>query len=76
MNKIKEIGIQGVRPLYEEEVAAYETKESVEAFLGNLIAPPDEKKKSAAELRKYFCTWAKLHGAIVPEIRPPCSRPA
>jgi hypothetical protein len=69
-NKIKEIGIQGVRPLREEEAAIFEKKESAEAFLGNLTTLPDETEKAAAELKKYHCTWAELNGAIVPEIRP------
>ena len=67
-NKIKRIGIQGVRPLSEEETATYENKESTEAFLANLTALPDKKEKSTAGLRKYYCTWAKLNGAIVTEI--------
>ena len=68
-NKIKEIGIQGVRPLNIEEKAAYENRESAEAFLANLTALPDKKDKSAAELRRYYCMWAKFNGAIIPELR-------
>ncbi len=66
---IKEIGIQGVRPLNEEETATYKSRESAEAFLANLTALPDKKDKSAAELRRYYRMWAKFNGAIIPELR-------
>ncbi len=69
-SKIKEIGIQGVRPLNEEETATYKSRESAEAFLTNLTALPDKKDKSAAELKKYYCMWAKFNGVIFPELRP------
>jgi hypothetical protein len=68
-SKIKEIGIQGVRPLREEEKATYENRESAEAFLANLTALPDKNDKSAVELRRYYCMWAKFNGAMIPELR-------
>ncbi len=68
-NKIKEIGIQGVRPINQEEAVVFGRAESVEAFLGNLAALPDEKDNSVSELRKYYCSWLKVNGVIAPEIR-------
>jgi len=69
-NRIREIGIEGVRPLFREELAIFAKKEAAETFLGNLKSLPDEKEKSVSELRRYYCTWLKLKGEIVEEIRP------
>ncbi len=69
-SKLKELGIQGVRPLNQEETAIFEKEVSVEAFLGSLASLPDEKEKSVSELRKYYCCWLKLNGAIAQEINP------
>jgi hypothetical protein len=66
--KIKEIGIQGVRPLKEEEKATYESRESAETFLANLTALPDKKEKSAVELRRYYCMWAKFDDLVKSKI--------
>ncbi len=68
-SKIKEIGIQGVRPINQGEAAIFGKKESVEAFLGNLTALPNEKENPVSELRKYYCSWLKLNGVMAPEIR-------
>ncbi len=68
-SKIKEIGIQGVHPANQEELAIFGKEESVQAYLGNLTTLPDEKEKSVSELKKYYCSWLRLNGAIAPEIR-------
>lgn len=68
--KIREIGIQGVRPLSKEEVAVYELGETVEAYLGNLTGLPDEKDRAVSDLRRYYCAWCGDSGGIAKEIRP------
>ncbi len=68
-NKIKEAGIQGISLLSEEGAAIYKQGGSAEAFLGNLTTLPDENEKPVSGLRKYYCTWLKLNGAIASEIR-------
>ncbi len=69
-NKIKEIGIQGISLLSEEEAEIYEKEGSAEAFLGNLTTLPDESENPVSGLRKFYCTWLRLNGAIAQEINP------
>jgi hypothetical protein len=67
--KIREIGIQGERPLSRKETVVYNKKESVEAFLGNLTSMPDKTKMGVKELKEYYGTWFKLNDVIAEEIR-------
>ena len=69
-NSIKQIGIQGVRPLSKKETAVYNRKEPVEARLGRLTNTPDETGTDVQEIREYYCTWFELNGVIAEEIRP------
>lgn len=68
-NRIEEIGIQGIRPLSEEEMAIFEKGASAQAFLGNLTTLPDRKEQSVSELIDYYCTWLRLNAAIASDIR-------
>jgi hypothetical protein len=67
---IREIGIQGVRPLTQKETTIYKRKEAVQAFLGSLAGMPDETAMGVKEIRTYYCTWFGLNGVIAGEIRP------
>jgi hypothetical protein len=67
--KIKEIGIQGVRPLNEDELAIYRRRDFAEAYLADLTALPDGNEKAVQELKAYYCLWRSNNG-IAEEIRP------
>lgn len=67
--KIEEIGIQGVRPLTEEEVSIYESGETIEAYLSSLTSLPHKKDKPVSDLRRYYSAWCRDFG-IAREIRP------
>jgi len=68
--KLREIGIQGVRPLTHEEAAIFQKEATAEGYLATLTSLPDENGKALSMLRQYFCTWCQLNGHIVREIRP------
>jgi hypothetical protein len=67
--KIKEIGMQGVRPLSEEEAAVYKLGETAEAYLGSLTHLPDARDRKVFDLRKYYCAWCRDSG-VTEEISP------
>ncbi len=68
--KLKEIGIQGVKPLTKEEAAFFEKEAAAEAYLATLTSLPDENEKDVRMVRQYFCAWFQFNGHIVREIRP------
>lgn len=67
--KLREIGIQGVRPLTPEEVAIFQKEAAAEAYLATLTSLTDKNDKDVGVLRQYFCTWCQFNGHIVREIR-------
>jgi len=67
--EIREIGIQGVRPLSQEEVLVYEKKDVAEKYLGTLTALPDDTQKDVGVLREYYCAWCRNNGVISDKIR-------
>jgi hypothetical protein len=67
--KLREIGIQGVRPLSREETLVYEKKDVAETYLGVLASLPDDIQKDVGVLREYYCTWCRHNGVISEEIR-------
>jgi len=67
--RLREIGIQGFRPITAEEKAIYDQAGSVERFLSGLTSIPEESAAETQLLRTYYCTWAGHNGTIVPEIR-------
>ena len=68
--KLREIGIQGVRPLTQEEAAIFQKKAAAEAYLATLTSLTDKIEKDVRMLRQYFCTWWQFNSHIVKEIRP------
>ena len=65
---IREIGIQGVRPITKEEMAIYEKGGMAESCLQALAGLPDESDPGASLLRNYYRTWCGHNGVIVGEI--------
>jgi hypothetical protein len=68
-HELREIGIQGVRPLSREESMVYEKKDIAETYLHALTSLPDDTHKDAGVLREYYCTWSMNNGVIAEEIR-------
>jgi len=68
--KLREIGIQGVRPLTQEETAIFQKEAAAEAYLATLTSLTDKNEKDVRMLRQYFCTWCQFNGHIVREICP------
>jgi len=68
-HELREIGIQGVRPLSREESMVYEKKDAAETYLRSLASLPDDTHKDVGVLREYYCTWYRHNGAIAEEIR-------
>jgi hypothetical protein len=67
---LKEIGIQGVKPLTKEEAAFFEKGAAAEAYLATLTSLPDENEKDVLMLRQYYCPWCRFNELFVREIRP------
>jgi len=65
---IREIGIQGVRPMTKEEMAVYEKCSAAESFLESLAGLPDEDDPVMRPLRDYYLTWCGHNGVIRQEI--------
>jgi hypothetical protein len=68
--RIREIGIQGVRPLTSGERAVYEQAASAESALARLTAVPDEEAKDTLLVRGYYCAWIGHNGTVANELRP------
>jgi len=67
--KLREIGIQGVRPLAQEEAVIFQKEAAAEAYLATLTSLTDQNEKDVHMLRQYFCTWCQFNGHVVREIR-------
>ena len=68
--KMREIGIQGVRPLTLEETAILQKEAAVGVCLTSITSLNDTNEKDLRMLHDYFCTWCQFNGHIVREIRP------
>ena len=64
-----EIGIQGVRPLTQEESSVYEMKETAEGCLRGLTLLPADTDRNVRSLREYYCSWLGHNGVAAAEIR-------
>jgi hypothetical protein len=69
MAGVREIGVQGVRPLQREEVLVYEQQEAFEPYLETLAGIPGENDKGARLLREYYTLWRSHNGVIAEELR-------
>ena len=67
--RLREIGIQGVRPISADDKVIYDQAESVERLLATLNAAPEESAAERRQLRAYYCAWAGHNGTVVAEIR-------
>lgn len=65
---IREIGIQGVRPITKEEMAVYEKRGAVESSLESLAGLPDENDPVMGSLRDSYRTWCGHNGVIMQEL--------
>jgi len=65
---IREIGIQGVRPVTKEEMAIYEKSGIAESGLRALVGMPYESDPGTPPLRNYYRAWCGHNGVIVSEI--------
>lgn len=66
--KIIKVGIQGVRPLRQEEKEVYDLEGTVKAYISELKAPPDESDPGAKQLRRFYCTWISHNGVLAEQI--------
>jgi hypothetical protein len=65
----REVGIQGVRPVSREELAIYDERASVEAYLRGLRALPEAGTAETQRLQRYYRTWLKYNGTIARAIQ-------
>jgi len=68
--QLREASIQAVRPLKQEEITAYQSKERVEAQIFLLSKASSPKGVDAAAIRQYYCLWSKDNGVVAHQIRP------
>jgi hypothetical protein len=67
---LKEAGVQGVRPLLQQEIAVYQTAKVAEAKLLLLSRTSSLKSDAAPTIRRYYCRWSKDNGVAVGQIQP------
>lgn len=67
---LEEIGIQGVRPLTEDEAAVYRREEAVADCLAALRGLPGETAECHSLLKDYYRLWVRHHRVIAGGIRP------
>ena len=68
-----DLGIQGVRPVSNEELAVFQQEPSLRGWWDELATDSSDSKRLAdkrARLRPYYCAWKKLNGVIAKEIVP------
>ena len=70
LDSVKELGIQGVRPISADELAKSGGWEPIETVLGKLMAHPDEADRTRERLSAYYCFWSRNNGVISEAIRP------
>jgi len=68
--QIKEIGIQGVRPLRAEEIAVVKSYDAVEAQLYKLSREAARGNIDAPAIQRYFSLWCETSGTVAEQIRP------
>lgn len=71
--KLVELGIQGVRPIDGEELAALRQDASLRGWWDELALHPDDAKVAAekrVQMRSFYCVWKKLNGVIAQVIVP------
>jgi hypothetical protein len=66
---IREIGIQGVRPVSSGEALIFLNQEAAETFLETLAVLPGESQAGARLIREYYCLWCGHNGVIAEELR-------
>ena len=62
--RLREIGIQGVRPLTQEGAAIFQKEAAAEAYLATLTSLNDKNEKDFRMLQQYFCTWCQFNAHI------------
>jgi len=67
--RIREIGIQGVRPLSAEEIKVYDRRKEMEDYFFSLDAMPTETRQETRWLKQYYRTWVGGNGVLVQEIQ-------
>jgi len=68
LETVREIGIQGVRPLSGKELAVYENGAMAESVLESLERLPGENDPGTSALREYYRTWNGNNGVIGKEL--------
>lgn len=66
---IKEIGIQGVRPLREEEIKIFNQRAAVEEQIQTLSRKTSLHAIDAKRLKEFFQLWCSTNGVIAEELR-------
>jgi hypothetical protein len=67
---IQQVGIQGVRPLREEEARILSQRAVVEGQIHRLTAKTSLAGIDPRPLREYFQFWCSTHGVIAEQLRP------
>ena len=68
--KVKEIGIQGVRPLRTDEIPVAKSYDAVEAELYKLSRQTSLANIDTSAIKRYFRHWCDTNGTMAEQIRP------
>jgi hypothetical protein len=66
---IKEVGIQGVRPLRDEEIKTLDQQAAVEEQIQTISKKTSLRGIDAKPLKQFFQLWCSTNGVIVEQLR-------
>ncbi len=69
-DRLRRIGVQGVRPLSGAEADVYAQSDQTERYLLGLSSQPDDMSPKTQTLKKYYCIWTSHNGIIADALRP------
>jgi hypothetical protein len=68
--EIKQIGIEGVRPLRQEEIKIFDQRATVDGEIRNLASKTSLAGIDPKRVRQFFQFWCSTHGVIAEQLRP------
>jgi hypothetical protein len=68
--EIKQVGIQGVRPLRKEEIEIFAQRAAVEEQIRKLATKTFLAGIDPQPLREFFQFWCSTHGVVAEQLRP------
>jgi hypothetical protein len=68
--EIKQIGVQGVRPLRKEEIKMFDQRAAIEEQIQTLSMKTSLHATDAKRLKEFFQLWCSTHGVIAEQLQP------